>query len=672
MPGGLSMGWAINSTKKVGIIVVIFQGTRFVSLALFFTLIFALILLTPGCGSSGNQASLEEIEAVKEQRKKKEEEERAAHIKMVVAKKTEKEQKRREIEKRRTEAEAARLRLRNQSRKSEHPSLIGDWTDKDFYIAKVEQDRRLYESIEYLANYNKDPQRAVRLLGELITPGTPLTKKELDEIGVRLTYKYDKQVKLLAEALVACDTDQSVELVEKIISGKVPTDASGVAIPTLLQTIAERPTERNEPVFLNALREQREGTDKLLATIINRGASGAFRFTLAEYSMASSCPESKRQMIWDMLCKDDPRNLPAALLLYRDDRLPGAYRTILERQFAGLAQSAVCRVCGFPSEGDGNEPKKQKNKISRDSDDRDQLVTHLANGIGEEELITQVQNNLWNDQFSSLLAKRLYQVDSLEEDSQLILLAMNTPREEPRKMLGDLLLRNWQETPTKLGSIGFPEKVIAEPGFWLVAKHVLNKSGVSEEGTVKKGSRSRGRIGRQEENVDPVKMAWKQAFGKMLVAMCGRLEAAGRPVYSQEEITGASTSVASEPSSLSDTFSIASLLHAKARPVTKCKLQMPNDSLSLHYVRCEELARPEVILKHYRGKLDGASELAGPTLCWLGALMEEESGDAATEGDAKRFHSIDVLLKIEQNEAGAINPTGKLEISVEILLISSK
>lgn len=656
----------------------IFKHISVFSSTILISLIILATLLISGCSGSGggDVASPEMLAEIQKKREKEQAAERAEYKKKQAEKEKEQQRKKREAAEKKAEADAARQRLLGQGRLTEHPPLFDDWTDKDFYIAKVEQDRRLLEAIEYLADGCKDPTRAVRLLGELISPDTPLTKEELEKLAAKPAYKYDKQVQLLAQALVVRDTDESNELVEKIVTGQIPTDAQGVAISTAIETIANFPTPRNEPIFLDVFRQRSEGTDTLLETILAKGASASFRLTLAEYSIASNCSEHQRQNLWKILCQEDPRNLSATLLLYREDRLPESYRKILERQFASLAQSAVCQVCGFASEVEGRDSEKSKRPSERRSSQaapisgiQRRLAALSSNRDEDAEAADQVQKNLWTDSFAQLLTRRLYQVNSLEEDGQLILLAMNTPHAEPRQMLGEVLLRNWQETPAKLDSIGFPEKVIVEPGFWVVAKRVLNESGTGN------GSGRRGRS--SAEMADPLRLAWQASFGKLLVRMCNRFDAAGKPVYTIGEVTGASTTVSDEVQAAensTDTFSLASLLHPKARPVTEYKLQMPNDSISVHYLRCEELAQPEALLKYYRGKLGCPSELSGPSLCWLGTFEEEKKTeeDTLTETAPGKFRSIDVLLTIEQPGRFSDSLSGKAELSIEILLISSK
>ena len=407
----------------------------------------------------------------------------------------------------------------------------------------------------------------------------------------------------------------------------------------LFQILTESsPTGSDEATSAKKGDGSRQAVQQEILSAVGASASEEFRLRLAQHAVDPATPLYQRRLLGELVLQPSLRNLSAQVLLCRDSAALADTKKTLDEYFVTYSREALRQLLGFPRE------------LSRVSPGR--ASRGEATAIGEAtsddpELPARVAQLLWDDPSVEAMVARLRQLDSLNNQIDIIGLASSIPRDRVRAALYETLELNWQDGPTSLNAAGLFDKAVTDPGFVVLIKMLPR----GEPTPTRPAYRAQSTAGAKQTGQSPLLQArearertefdWLGASAVLLLSYCERLDAAA-PAH-------AATSDRAEPGKggAEDGAGLPLSLHEDARVVARYDAVWPDalpaaipkksvSTVELHYVRVEEKNRFKRMCDYYRRQLRGADEHVSARGLWLDLL---DDGSAA---DRKR--SVDVFI----------------------------
>ena len=278
-----------------------------------------------------------------------------------------------------------------------------------------------------------------------------------------------KLVEAIVEALGCNGSPVARDTLEQVLAGTFATDDDKVAVEAAIKTLAAHPSEENDALLFRVLSAAealrpadragpwpaRDLQPKALE-LVKPVASSGLRTKLAEWLLANHPGGlDAKEPTCEYLMTADPRNCGAQLVFYKKADTSKEMKATVEQQFLDYSSKAMARYLGIPEEalavtgGVGTPPAQPAGQLP-------------AMGIGggappgaapgtpppgpiarpnqpagqptkpaEVNPAPHVASELWSVGFCALLEPQL-NTKSLEQQSQLLLLAGTIPRIDPR------------------------------------------------------------------------------------------------------------------------------------------------------------------------------------------------------------------------------------------------
>ena len=284
---------------------------------------------------------------------------------------------------------------------------VSKWKTSDYLNAKKENDRRLLEAVQYVADNEKTVgnEKIASLLVKLLTAEEPEEKEKDDskktpkrrgmagpgmEMGMGMgmpqgqpqASRLDRQtIETVITALTANDTKPAIKAIQDVVLGTLKTDDDTVATKAALIALAEDESPENEAVLFRALTEpeklrpEEEGgspgrgarmmpgmgmgrgygaSGKLSADelrimvleIVEPVASEDFRTKLAAHLLKPNMPTAVIRTLSDMLIKPHPSNVGPQLLLFQSEAPDMATKAKLAGFFTEYSETALAYLLG--------------------------------------------------------------------------------------------------------------------------------------------------------------------------------------------------------------------------------------------------------------------------------------------------------------------------------------
>ncbi len=620
------------------------------------------------------------------------------------------------------------------------PENVGIWKSQDFYDARDEGDPRLIEAVGQLARRAPGSVGAAKNLAKLLEP--PAVEEGSDQ-GTRSPYgsQSGRQDPRLTEALVAAlganGSDLARTILGQLLAGTLPTQDDKTAVDAALKALTDYPSAENEEILFGVLtaaeklRPQPKGEigaeqlrEKTLV-LVSSTASDRFRSKLATYLIQPTTPPALRTRMGEFLRQNHPGNVGAQLILLQSDATAQETRATLEQYFTGYSSAAMAHALGItagqPGEPAAGAAGRSPAGVGEYDGYRQRPGTAAAGSPWGQPGLPGAEKppgppadpdapyrrarQLWSPQTVAMVEGRLAQLTSLEEQTQLALLAGTIPADSMRSALWETLQQHWSEGPQQLESAGLASSVITDPGLLVTIKTLPRRTEAeprsarrgtqSAVGTLGGGYRSsnygqRGDYRQPSAAVETAKEAvekrmqaerdWMKASERLVRAWCDRFHAAG---LARAQAATAGDAVPPAAGDAVPKLSIA--LHSGANVVSEYHLNWPGElgsrlsgiapgPMEIHYVRIVEKADHVKRLGYYYRKL-GLKKSDVRTVddgSWLDRLMRVPKTEIRGPVDKTGWRrSLDVLVSFVQENAEPARGE-ETDLVIQILSIEMK
>jgi len=554
--------------------------------------------------------------------------------------------------------------------KVERPKDFALWTEKDFKDARGEKDQQLAQAVEQLgqgaaidATKVPDP---VKLLAELLAPPKPeQDPAKKPRLGPR---RYGSGggkslIDAVVKALGSYHNEASRAVLQELLAGTRPSDDDKAATLAALTVLAEpRPCPiENQLILFEALTnpeqfrpkgQQQEGkvtADDLwkeALKLVPPIASEKFRAGVAKRLILTGVPADRKKSLGEFLEKKDPKNVEAQLILYGHKKTPQQTKTKFETQFFAWSSQALGKLLGLaPVQRTGAVRSPLPRQPARDT-------TQL-----DLDVLCRAVRQLWSDPFVEPL---LAEVESLEEQKPLVLLAATIPVDSTRAALYQALHEHWADGGKSLEAATLATEV-TDPGLVLVVKAV-----------VKSGAPSRAVAQEHRGKHEQISDQWLKVLSLLIGHWCERLYA------TQQARAEQGGSQAAEPGVSKPAFPLPFQLHAGAQPVAQYQAVWPRHvgaklpdvnlgPMKIDYVRIEQEAAANKMVDFYRRRAQvrkgDERPMEGDKGYWLDGF--------SIVPNTNRKRSVDVLITGAEEK---FDPKSKepQELVIEILAIEMK
>ncbi|HUT13447.1 MAG TPA: hypothetical protein VMY42_23365 [Thermoguttaceae bacterium] len=551
--------------------------------------------------------------------------------------------------------------------KPERPEDVSKWMNEDFYDARKEGDPKLVEAVGLLGQRARGNANVAVNLAKLleplpeeepVEPKVPPSGRPPQVIRPRPGRTNTDLIEALVEALGANGTDEARGFLVQILAGTLPNDDDKTAVDAALETLVDNACPENEAILLRALtmaeqlREAGRGeiTAEELRTktlkLVESTASAQFRVKLAEYLLAANTPQTLQPVVGKFLEAEDPENLDAQLVFYKDEKWTGKIQAPVEEYFTNFSSTAMREMLGIPAEAVGKSPRTSpypgRTPGSKKTEEPD------------PELPYRLARTLWSAAPVAIVESRLGQLDSLETQEQLVALGSTIPVDSMRTAVYDALSRNFSDGPSGLESTGVPKTLITDPGLLPVVKML-----------VKKQTSTRATAIEQRDKFLQAKEDWANFVPDSVRAWCDRFHAVAAAQAEADRLAGKAPGTSLPPGALPIE------LHPEAKPSAVYYLDWPGADaekltgvtpgpLKICYLRIEENARAITREGYYKRQLYVRESATIEKSVWI------ETFRAVPQTD--RIVSIDVLLT-RAAESGDGDSAEAEDLVIEILTI---
>jgi len=566
--------------------------------------------------------------------------------------------------------------------KPPRPEDVSTWKNEDFYDARKEGDPKLIEAVGFLSQRARGSANVAVNLAELlkllpeeepVEPETTPPGRPPQVIRPQSPRANTDLLKALIDALGANGTDQARGFLEQILAGTLPNDDDKTAVDAALATLAQNACPENEAILLRALtaaeqlREAGRGeiTAEELRTktlkLVESSASPRFRAELAEYLLAPNTPQTLQPLVGKFLEAEDPANLDAQLVFYKDEKWTDKIQVPLEEYFTNFSSTALREMMRIPAEAVGKSPRTSPYGGARPPTGYPPRGYPPGTSAGgkksdepDPELPYRLARTLWSAEPVAIVEGRLEQLDSLEGREQLVALGSTIPVDSMRKAVYETLSANFSDGPKGLESAGLPKTLMTDPGLLPAVKML-----------VKKQTSTRATAVEQREKFLQAKADWAQFVPDYVRAWCDRFHAAAAKQAEKDRLAGKAPRTDLPPGALPIE------LHPEAKPSVAYYLGWPGDHaaklagvapgpLRICYLRMEENVRAIITEGWYKRQLYVRESATIEKSVWI------ETSRAVPQ--TNRIVSIDVILTSAAENADGDSAEAE-DLVIEILTI---
>ncbi len=580
------------------------------------------------------------------------------------------------------------------------PEDVTQWKRGHYFSARAENDPKLIEAVEHFGGRFVGSAAAARMLTNLLAPLEPEEEQQNPGAPRRPAYRNPSRqagatlILATVAALGANGTDVARASLEGLLAGTLPNDNDTEAVGAVLQALVDNPSPENEAILLRALtateslrpqveEEQvpaQELRDRTLALARTNG-SERFRLLLADYVFQPTTPTEPRETLLELLRENEPRNIGAQLFLYEHPSTDDETRTMLERYFTGYSADIMTHLLGLtdqagtqrnpqgyrpgrPGRPQGYRPGRPGNQQADESDQAD------------PDLPYRIAQRLWGPECLAMLDTRLRAIDTLPDETQLLVLASTIPVDSLRSTLRRVMDRHYEDGGQELESAGWSTSVVGDPGVLLVVKALprseprdADSSGGSSRRT---GSSRSNTLSEDAQQREDAKQDWMAASESMVRTWCERFYATSQVWAEAERLAGRAPNFDPIVANLSIP------LHAGAEVAGGYQTDWPNEltaklsgvtpgAMAVRYVRIEENARLINRQGYYRRQLKLKTARTLDDGVWLDSYRIVPQTD--------RKLSVDVLItRVDTANSGSDDeePVEEEDLVIEILSIETK
>jgi hypothetical protein len=593
---------------------------------------------------------------------------------------------------------------KEEPKKPSLPDDVAKWKKNDYYRARKKNDSKLVQAVVYLGQTFRGKETAARGLTELLKPlppekpaagATPAPGPAQPRSPADLT----KLVEAIVEALGCNGSPAALDTLEQILAGRFATDDDKAAVEAAVKTLAAHPSDENDALLFrvltaaDALRpNDRAGPwpakdlqPKALEWV-KPAASSGLRTKLAEWLADRAGGFDPKEPMCAFLMTADPHNCGAQMVFYKKADTPKDTKVELEKQFLDYSSKALARYLKVPEDslaGLGSSGIS----AGQFGGPAPMIIGGAPPGANagpgqpakpaEVNPAPHVAGQLWSDGFRTLLEPQLG-AKSLEQQSQLLLLAGTIPCESTRAILAKILRKRWYEGPKPLETAGLADRLITDPGL-LVAikmggprKDSPSTSPPAAAGTGRRVNAPAGggpRSAELKKKLD-AEQGWMDLSAKLVDSWRKRLYAAAQAKEKAAAHSGGQADDAAAPK-LPEGFELGPEATVKAA----YHLSWPDDAppeitkldlgpLDVYYIRAEESNRIKKLKTFYvrQAKVSASETRMIDKSIWIDSLR------TAMRKDRRR--SLDVLITRTSGGTGNVAENNdEADFLVEALII---
>jgi hypothetical protein len=520
------------------------------------------------------------------------------------------------------------------------------------------------------------------------------------------------------------DSETAKTVLQQIVTGEFITEDDKIAGEAALKALVAHPNTENDAFLIRVITEpekvrsaDRKGTwttkDVRTAALesVKKTTSIGLRTRLAQITANRVLGRAgDGDPLRDLLFAADPLNCGAQIVFYKkeiaSDNASKENKNKMESQLATYSANALTQLLKIPENGSlgsstnplrgGQGPMGGLGPMGGRPDAPREFTLsagqQFSTAGGTLEVFDptlSVAGLLWSPKTCDLLLPTLDELRSLERESDLIILASTIPQDSVRAALAKLFQRRWLDGTKTLDSVGFPDKLVTDPGLTVVVKMMPRKDNKNLGMSVPLGApaprapraaKPGAQPPKEGETLKPVQrralaeQTWFDTSAKLASAWRKRFQAAALAQKKAEEESGNPTDA--QPKVPPD-FVFA----ADAKILASYHVLWPDDApkelenykparLEIHYLYAEEANKPKKAVGYYarqvQGKLSDAHVLDGAL--WLDGLRS-----VTQEG---RRRAIDVFISRPNNPIGQpadfIKSDTEVDLAIEVLTIEIK
>ena len=447
------------------------------------------------------------------------------------------------------------------------PEDVTKWGKADFARARQENNSKLLEAVMLLVEKSPGSVPVAQQLIDLLKPPKP-PEGDLGYGRGPTGSAMPGLIESVVYALSKNDSQLARQTLKQILSGKLTTDDDRAAVEAVLKSLTQMPSPENNELLVKVLispEAVRPPTNNPQSTwlptelqsrameLIKQDASESLCIKLAENLSQKGIEPN--DPIAEMLLQDNPSYLGAQLVLYQSPDLMVEPKTKLEQYFMTYSSQAISLTMGIPFSTDGSTTMSIGTRGTAPSTGRDRergrdgrgsspltgipsaMPDTVREKVSDYEHGTHLAKQLWGEPLASLMLEYLGDVKTLEKSASGIVLASTLPLDSIHVAMFKMLKkRATQEGPQSLETVGWTDKVLADPGLLVLIKMLprsksARKPTVSGPGTGRytpRGTNPGATLSEAAQKKEQIETEWMMTLSKMIDAWCTRLEAASQ------------------------------------------------------------------------------------------------------------------------------------------------
>jgi hypothetical protein len=554
------------------------------------------------------------------------------------------------------------------------PGNVANWSERDYLVARVARDPRLFTAIRYLATQRQGDENAARLLAALLQPAryagvveSPPPAAGRRPRPIELPDR-ERIIDSAIDALAQNQTFAAASALGQLIAGRMETEDNFLVATTALDRLVRYPSALHDDMLFRILTapEQiraKEDAELTAATLQQQAlvlagpsASPGLRTRLAQHLSTADASLSTYEALERFVSMPSPDNLEAHVVMFTTQRGgPSRERGALERRFAEYSSGALARLLGIPQQ----QPRQRQ--------------TQQLSSMAAPEWPARVARSLWSRNFQLILEGQLGRAESVAEQSPLFFLAATIPADVARAGLDRALEKLWFGGPKPLDSLRTADDLVVDPGLVVLLKRreseregALKQALQSARATLRRtGDRSNGAGADSVSQVLEIHNDWRTLRGTLSNIWCERCRAAAAAHDAAERAQGR------VPNWDSILEGLPLELHAGDSIVAAHRARWPDDlspqdrllglaPLKLYYARMEQRAKPKEVYDAYLRALDSHERRPIPGGIVLETLVDLD--------EQRTLRSVDVRMWRAFPEVTQ-SPEAEQELIVEALVI---
>ena len=521
------------------------------------------------------------------------------------------------------------------------PDLVSDWKETDFYIARVKNDPALIPAVEHLGEHSTGNEDTARLLVRLLQPRVLAELRDkwsgADKAGRTVSSRsvpaYRRTgargvgadlITTIVAALGTNGTPTAQQALKQLLTGELETENEKSGAEAALEALAANPSAENENLLFYVLTlphkvrlPDQEGVSpedlrKKALELLQERAGVGFRVRVARFMIDPATPDEDRKILEKLIYDPQSRNLEAQIVLYRSTLTDHQTKADIEGYFVNYSSEALSYMLGI----------RRPDLPGQDSDTPPRVARWL-----------------WGPKFNASLRYRLERIETLEQGSQVAILAGTVPTDSVRSMLYRTLLHNWREGPVSLQETGFLDDVVCDPGLLVLLKMLCRENTTERE--FRRDMRHLSATQREEMSDivkarQEVEESWATTISDLVNIWSVRfreaaaLEAARSGSHAAQPVD--------LPFGLRPDANVLDAYQFDWPSSVKVPADgLPSDSMQIRYARIEEITTLLKLKAYYSRQLKSFEEHETDHGVWLDALTRSED-------DPGRKQTVDVVI----------------------------